>query len=347
MASDPVIAIGMAREAAAEAPRRRFGGSARWPWTAVALALLWSLLTIACGYWLWFERSPRSLVTGANDWLGDFVNFSVAVYSTLNFQVLIVMLAAGVILERLLPARPGQGSNGAINVPLGGLMLFFQSAIVPLPAYIGMALGQSLGSEYRLHVDFNTGDSVLLALAAMLMGSVFVDFFFYWFHRFQHTSRILWQEHIVHHSDTALNVTSTQRAHFFEFLLTPIAVGVPMTMFFDLPPANYVIITLIPVAWVYFVHMNIRVGFGRVWWLVTSPQYHRIHHSIKPEHRDKNFALFFPFLDIVFRTAHRPRRGEFPPTGVEGVEVSTLAGAFMLPFVRWYRMISESLSRAA
>jgi hypothetical protein len=41
---------------------------------------------------------------------------------------------------------------------------------------------------------------------------------------------------------------------------------------------------------------------------------------------------------VVFRTAHAPRRGEYPPTGVEGVAVETLPEAVSLPFVRWYGM---------
>jgi sterol desaturase/sphingolipid hydroxylase (fatty acid hydroxylase superfamily) len=39
-----------------------------------------------------------------------------------------------------------------------------------------------------------------------------------------------------------------------------------------------------------------------LWWLLTSPQYHRIHHSLKPAHFDKNFAAWFPLWDILFRT---------------------------------------------
>jgi sterol desaturase/sphingolipid hydroxylase (fatty acid hydroxylase superfamily) len=77
------------------------------------------------------------------------------------------------------------------------------------------------------------------------------------------------------------------------------------------------------------------MGFGRLWWLLSSPQYHRIHHSILPEHQNRNFAVWFPVWDILFRTAYAPRPGEYPPTGVDGVEVSTFLDALMLPFARW------------
>jgi sterol desaturase/sphingolipid hydroxylase (fatty acid hydroxylase superfamily) len=296
------------------------------------------IFTIGCGLVLWLGRSPRDFIKGAYDWFGDLQEFFVAVYSTQNFQVLFAMLAIGLVLERLIPARRERVPNGMLNVALGSLMLFFQSALVPLPAFIGASLANAIGGDYRLNLAFDTGDSVLLGLAAVLISSFFVDFFFYWFHRLQHVNRILWQEHAVHHSDMSLNVTTTQRAHFLEFFLTPIVVGVPMTLLFDLPPANLVIITLIPAAWAYFVHINIPLGFGRLWWLITSPQFHRIHHSIEPAHIDKNFCLFFPLLDVVFGTAYVPRPGEYPATGVKDVDVSTLVGAFTFPFISWYRM---------
>jgi sterol desaturase/sphingolipid hydroxylase (fatty acid hydroxylase superfamily) len=340
MASDPLIAGDLSAPLAAA--RRQVSGY-RVPWAAAALAAAWSIFTVACGLALWFGRSPGDLVSGAQDWLADFVNFAYAVYGTFNFQVLFAMLAIGLVLERLAPARRREAANSAVNLPLNILMLFFQSALVPLPAYIGMSLANAVGGDYRLHLTFETENSVLLACAAVLLSSVLVDFFFYWFHRLQHVSAVLWQEHAVHHSDPALNVTTTQRAHFFEFFLTPLAVGVPMTLLFDLPPANYVIITLIPAAWAYFVHMNIRLGFGPLWWLVTSPQFHRIHHSIEPGHRDKNFVLFFPLLDVAFGTVYVPRPGEYPRTGVEGVEVATLTAAFAYPFVRWYQMVTGGL----
>jgi hypothetical protein len=86
----------------------------------------------------------------------------------------------------------------------------------------------------------------------------------------------------------------------------------PIMLLFELPDREIYLIALVPSAWSYFVHANARIGFGKFWWLLSSPHYHRIHHSIRPEHRDKNFAVWFPFYDVTFGTAHRPRPGEFP-----------------------------------
>jgi sterol desaturase/sphingolipid hydroxylase (fatty acid hydroxylase superfamily) len=64
--------------------------------------------------------------------------------------------------------------------------------------------------------------------------------------------------------------------------------------------------------------MNVRwqMGWASVLW--CSPQVHRIHHSLEPQHFDKNFAFVFPLWDVLFGTYCPPKRNEFPATGVEG-----------------------------
>jgi len=59
------------------------------------------------------------------------------------------------------------------------------------------------------------------------------------------------------------------------------------------------------------------MSFGLLWWMLSSPQYHRIHHSLEPQHINKNFAVWFPVWDILVGTAYRPRRGEYPATGLQ------------------------------
>jgi len=89
-----------------------------------------------------------------------------------------------------------------------------------------------------------------------------------------------------------------------------------------------------------FNHANIRVGFGRMSWLLTSPQMHRVHHSRLPEHQNKNYASVFSILDVLFGTYYHPRRDEFPPTGVPGErDVRTFGEALTLPFREWWQRL--------
>ena len=325
-------------ETPAERPRRL-----RLPLGSVA-AVLAFLLMIALAIGIaWTGADPDS--AEANSWLSGLREFLDNLYGGLTLQVLLAMAVLGFVLERLIPARPQGMASTFLNVPYSALVLVFVGAIFPLQLLFAETVTGYLGIRNVFDLTIDTRGSIPLVIAAMLIEALVVDFFFYWFHRCQHTANVLWQVHMLHHSDMALNVTTTHRVHFLEHLLTPIFMVTPIMLLFELPDRDIYWIALAPTVWSYVVHANVRVGFGRFWWVLSSPQYHRIHHSIEPEHRDKNFAVWFPIYDVLFGTAHRPKRGEFPATGVAGVEVETLSDAFMLPFERWWAMAKGSFRR--
>jgi sterol desaturase/sphingolipid hydroxylase (fatty acid hydroxylase superfamily) len=100
--------------------------------------------------------------------------------------------------------------------------------------------------------------------------------------------------------------------------------------------------------WGFVNHANLRLHLGPLTALVSNPQWHRIHHSISIEHRDKNFAAFFPVIDIMFGTYYRPHKHEYPATGVaaasrSGDFVQATAG----PFLSFRQMISPRRQTAA
>lgn len=183
-------------------------------------------------------------------------------------------------------------------------------------------------------------------VGATLVFILIWDFFYYWMHRSQHGSAVLWQEHLVHHSDDSVNITTSSRTHILEQPLAAVFISTPMAVLFTLPPMTIAWVAILPWAWAYMVHANIRLSFGPLWWLLASPQYHRIHHSVEPQHFDKNFAVWFPLWDILFGTAYRPKPGEYPKTGVAGVEAKTVASMYLLPFKGWYAMATRKERRA-
>ncbi len=142
----------------------------------------------------------------------------------------------------------------------------------------------------------------------------------------------------MHHTDEQMNITTTERIHILEYVFAPVLVTGPMTILFNLPAPSIAVLASLPTLWTFFTHANVRVSFGPLWWMLASPQYHRIHHSIEPQHLNRNFAAYFPLWDIVFGTAYRPKPGEYPMTGVDGLKVSNLWSAFALPFEGWARL---------
>jgi sterol desaturase/sphingolipid hydroxylase (fatty acid hydroxylase superfamily) len=65
---------------------------------------------------------------------------------------------------------------------------------------------------------------------------------------------------------------------------------------------------------------------------VINPQYHRLHHSIRAEHLNHNFALLLPMWDHIFGTRWIPAKHEWPATGLDdGTQPHSLLGAFSWP----------------
>ena len=247
------------------------------------------------------------------------------------------------LLELTIPARKVPRGSYRLNLGYAFVNVVAITAITPFisagTAFVIQRIGLGLIDLRALGFDGLSG-----GLFAMLVGTFILDFFQYWQHRIAHGSKILWQEHLLHHSDEHMNVTTTARQHVFDNALLPVFVTIPMAILFELPAINIAMLTLIPYSWQYLTHANIRLGFGPLWWLLVSPNYHRIHHSLEPDHIDKNFAAWFPIWDIVFGTAVVPRPGVYPATGVAGVSVRTLREAYLLPLVGWRRMMMARMS---
>jgi sterol desaturase/sphingolipid hydroxylase (fatty acid hydroxylase superfamily) len=115
------------------------------------------------------------------------------------------------------------------------------------------------------------------------------DSFYYWFHRLQHANSWLWQQHKLHHTDQALNVTTSYRINWREDFFKSFLVLTPTALVLGLAPAELGMVGslagTVSVIWGQFLHSNIRLSFGALSAVVTGPQYHRIHHSIESHHQ--------------------------------------------------------------
>jgi sterol desaturase/sphingolipid hydroxylase (fatty acid hydroxylase superfamily) len=160
-----------------------------------------------------------------------------------------------------------------------------------------------------------------------------IDFLSYWEHRALHRIPILWRLHKLHHSDRNVNASTARREHWLSdgvYMITILVPGAVMFGALDLPVAALIAY----MATGFYNHANIRLHLGKLTAIVSGPQFHRIHHSILPEHYDKNFSGLFPIFDILFGTYHRPSRNEFPPTGLTDERIESQWVAHFGPFSR-------------
>jgi sterol desaturase/sphingolipid hydroxylase (fatty acid hydroxylase superfamily) len=111
----------------------------------------------------------------------------------------------------------------------------------------------------------------------------------------------------------------------------------PMLVFVGISAPHALVAALMFRVWGFVNHANVRLPFGRLTVVVAGPQWHRIHHSVYPEHFDKNFAAFFPFIDRLFGTYYEPAQNEYPETGLPEASPSDLEQATTAPFAGWYR----------
>lgn len=264
-----------------------------------------------------------------------FAKWTVELLTSPAYVALLIMFAGGSLLEAAFSPTPMAWRTRRLNLVYGLAAGIAEFALSGLKALTVTLAVRACGWSGLVDLSFADAPGALGSLASILLVMLAADFFLYWMHRLEHRVPWLWDEHVLHHSDRHVTVTSTTRLHPISWVLRAVLVSTPMAVMFKLPAPGIVALGLLPYLWLYVIHLDLRLGFGPLWWLATSPQYHLIHHSSDPRHQDRNFAAFFPVWDIVFGTAYRPAPDEYPAPGVPGVTVETLGGALALPLHRW------------
>jgi sterol desaturase/sphingolipid hydroxylase (fatty acid hydroxylase superfamily) len=239
-------------------------------------------------------------------------------------------------LELLAPAEADQPVlRRLFNLLYGPLIFAFAllALTVAAPAY-SLVASRAGGGLLPLFPGAGMPAIVLFALAYAFAWDVSQ----YWLHRLQHKIPFLWETHRFHHEETALSAAAYPRGHFLGVIAVVLFNLPVIALFGSRAPAAVAAFLMFPL-WGYLTHANLRLGFGPLTPWIAGPQWHRIHHSALPEHRDRNFSTLFPIVDIAFGTYYRPRPGEYPPTGIGGERAGNLRGATVQPFLAWWSML--------
>jgi sterol desaturase/sphingolipid hydroxylase (fatty acid hydroxylase superfamily) len=227
---------------------------------------------------------------------------------TLALQVAVVLL--GFSIERRRPARRQGLAAVRLNLAYMAALRVIYAGLYPLSVGLTTLLVNKLGGGFiKLPAS---GVGLVIAIPVYVLA---MDGGEYVFHRAQHRFPLLWTMHSLHHSDPAVNVSTATRHFWGELLLKSVTVYALIGLLFKANPVVIGAYTGIGL-YNYFLHMNVRVGFGRWSAWLNSPQFHRLHHSALPEHHDCNFNQFFPIFDVLCGTYRQPQPDEYPPTGL-------------------------------
>ena len=161
---------------------------------------------------------------------------------------------------------------------------------------------------------FSLADHVPWTLAVIIC-FVIGDLLSWCYHYLKHRSTLLWRFHAVHHSTDDLNVFSDQRIHVAEHFINRTVITLPFFMIGGNAAAVVFWFVLARVWYVRFVHANIRTNLGPLRYVLVTPQYHRIHHSIEPQDRDHNFGAVLSIWDRLFGTVIDDHE-RYPTTGI-------------------------------
>lgn len=278
--------------------------------------------------------------------VSDYIQFFSSVVTAKVAQVATFFAVVTVLawLKSGAPALQWDSSlrrSGGVNL---GLVLF-NCALLGVVASASAALLMLLQSIPHLphlpHAFWQDTPWLVRAFAALFI----LDFTNYWLHRFAHANAWLWPLHAVHHSDTDMHFLSSHRAHILEWLvMTPLVVAAAYLC--GLSVDGVVFLTLVREFHQFYVHSKLDWSHGPLRHVIADPRFHRWHHVDRPEAHNKNFALFFPFLDLAFGTYYVPGPAIAQPTGFEGNPGDDFLKLLAFPFRAWAGMVREGLARA-
>jgi sterol desaturase/sphingolipid hydroxylase (fatty acid hydroxylase superfamily) len=266
-----------------------------------------------------------------------WANAATFVAATLAIQF--VVIGVGFLIERMKPAPPPDMPGFLLN--LGYLMplSLFNGALKPLCAAGTTLVVNALGGGL---IELpSSGIGLLVGISCYFLA---MDGGEYVFHRAQHRIPALWALHSLHHSDPSVNVSTTPRHFWGDPFIKAITIYPLVGLLFK---ANAAVIGAYGLFgfYNYFLHLNVRIGFGRWSSWLNSPQTHRLHHSSLREHLDCNFAQFFTFFDVLGGTYRKPSLDEYPPTGLDSAEIPhNVHGMLLWPWRRQLHLPMHTLT---
>jgi sterol desaturase/sphingolipid hydroxylase (fatty acid hydroxylase superfamily) len=158
------------------------------------------------------------------------------------------------------------------------------------------------------------------------------DFLLYWFHRWQHTNRLLWALHSVHHGQEQLNTLTQYRRHPLEMLYIDVVMFTVFVIVLGVPTTTWLPLYMIMSALQALQHAELEWRLGPLHRVVVSPAFHAQHHSTDPAHYNRNFGILFSTWDFLFGTAVASERRP-KSFGVAGLKVpESLVDQCVLPF---------------
>ena len=252
-----------------------------------------------------------------------------------------LILASGLVLFWILEGAVPLFSVSYRRFRHAGLNLVF--TLTTLLVNLSLAFVIIWSADVAVSQQFGVMQWVTAPLwLSIVLGLLTLDLISAWFvHWVEHRVKWMWKFHLIHHTDTRVDVTTALRHHPGEsvfratFTIGAVLVaGAPIGVVFIYQTASALFSQ--------FNHANIRLPkqVDR-WlsWIVVTPDMHKVHHHYVQPLTDTNYGNIFSFWDRLFGTfAEVDQTTDLTygiDTHMEPSENDDLANLMAIPFQKY------------
>ena len=233
------------------------------------------------------------------NWTSDIASYRLP----LSIGMLVVLLVWELMSPYFAAFTHGDGAlkrralNAATNLGFGLL-----NAVVVAGVFVGLWAMVATWSETR---QFGLLHWLPLpAVGSWVLAILLLDGWTYVWHRLNHVVPFLWRFHRLHHSDREMNVTTANRFHLGEIILSSV-LRLPLLALLGVQLEQLALYEVMLFAVVQFHHANIGLPEWldrTLRWVIVTPHLHKVHHSVIRAEADSNFSSLFSWWDRVFRS---------------------------------------------
>ncbi len=214
--------------------------------------------------------------------------------------IFVIGIAFFWILEGLFPLFSSQYRK----VRHAGVNLFFTSLNFAVALVFAFLLLKA--SDFTSINEFGFLYLIRLPLwLNVVLGVVLLDLVgAYFAHWTLHKVRWMWKFHVIHHSDTNVDVTTGFRHHPGEVLIRLVFTIIGVLML-GLPMGIVMLYQTLSLIFAQVTHANINVpdAIDRpLSYLFVTPNMHKLHHHYRQPYTDSNYGNIFGFWDRIFGT---------------------------------------------
>lgn len=223
-------------------------------------------------------------------------------YVAVGLQITAILVILS--LEIAIPFKKKWGNIR--NVTRADVIYFLLAAPIDqlqIVLLVGLLAQTAQYHHYIQVFDFWPRDSHILL--QLLLVTLIVDFFKYWYHRWTHEVHLLWRFHSIHHSLDRLEMLRASYFFPLDIFLT-VGTGTLALLMFGVEFEVIVFHNVYAGITGLLNHSNADLECGFYDRFLNSIGHHRAHHSVGLPGRDSNYGSFFNFADRIFGTRYLP-----------------------------------------